>query len=68
MILMKIEIGEDNRELKKRNVYSMLKNNIKHLTLFLMLFYLFSQTHTITGVVSDDINKPLESANVLLNP
>jgi hypothetical protein len=64
MILMKIEIGEDNRELKKRNVYSMLKNNIKHLALFLMLFCLFSQTHTITGVVSDDINKPLESASI----
>lgn len=28
----------------------------------------FSQTHTITGVVSDDINKPLESANVIAKP
>jgi hypothetical protein len=49
----------------------MLKINIKHLTLFLMLFvsYLsFSQTYTITGVVSDDINKPLESANVIAKP
>ena len=38
--------------------------------LFLLFFSIlsFSQTHTITGVVSDDINKPLESANVIAKP
>jgi hypothetical protein len=38
--------------------------------LFLLFFTVlsFSQTHTITGVVSDDINKPLESANVIAKP
>lgn len=28
----------------------------------------FSQTHTITGVVSDSINNPLESANIIALP
>ncbi|UFH34649.1 carboxypeptidase-like regulatory domain-containing protein [Flavobacterium acetivorans] len=37
--------------------------------LFLLCTVLsFSQTHTITGVVSDDSNKPLESANVIAKP
>jgi hypothetical protein len=46
-----------------------LKNNIKHSTLFDVIFSpILSQTHTITGVVSDDINKPLESANVIAKP
>jgi hypothetical protein len=49
----------------------MLKIQIKHIAISLMLFvsYIsFSQTHTITGVVSDDINKPLESANIIAKP
>ncbi|UQD55251.1 carboxypeptidase-like regulatory domain-containing protein [Flavobacterium sp. K5-23] len=42
--------------------------------MFRILLFLFfanisySQTHTITGVVSDDVNKPLESANVIAKP
>jgi hypothetical protein len=38
--------------------------------LFLLFFtvFSFSQTRTITGVVSDHINKPLESANVIAKP
>lgn len=39
--------------------------------LFLLLFFTivsFSQTRTITGVVSDDVTKPLESANVIAKP
>ena len=38
--------------------------------LFLLFFTIvsFSQTHTITGIVSDDLNKPLESANVIAKP
>ncbi|TDE52762.1 carboxypeptidase-like regulatory domain-containing protein [Flavobacterium sp. GT3P67] len=39
----------------------------------ILLFFLisalsFSQTHTITGVISDAINKPLESANIIAKP
>jgi hypothetical protein len=35
--------------------------------IFLLFFTttIFSQTKTITGVISDDSNKPLESANVI---
>jgi hypothetical protein len=38
--------------------------------LFLLFFTttIFSQTKTITGVISDDANKPLESANVIAKP
>ena len=41
-----------------------------HKTLFLLLIssFTFSQTHTITGVVSDSINFPLESANIIAKP
>lgn len=42
-----------------------------HKILLYFLFFTtlsFSQTHTITGVVSDDGNKPLESANVIAKP
>ncbi len=41
-----------------------------HKTLFLLLIssFTFSQTHTITGVVSDSINVPLESANIIAKP
>jgi hypothetical protein len=38
---------------------------------FLLLFFtlsIFSQNHTITGVVFDDKEKPLESANIIANP
>ena len=39
-------------------------------TLFLVLIssFAFSQTRTITGVVSDSINIPLESANIIAKP
>ena len=39
-------------------------------TLFLLLFTTlsFSQTKILVGVVSDDVNKPLESANVIAKP
>jgi hypothetical protein len=40
----------------------------KTLLVFLITTLSYSQTHTITGVVSDDINKPLESANVIAKP
>jgi hypothetical protein len=33
-----------------------------------LLFSTFSFSQTITGVVSNDINKPLESANVIAKP
>ena len=38
--------------------------------LFLLFFTttIFSQTKTITGVISDDANKPLESANLISKP
>ncbi|MEM0542262.1 hypothetical protein WFZ85_06515 [Flavobacterium sp. j3] len=38
--------------------------------LFFLLFSTlsFSQTHTITGVVSDSINNPRESANIIALP
>lgn len=36
--------------------------------LFLFSSPSFSQTHTITGVVSDSINNPLESANIIAKP
>ncbi|MDI1316711.1 hypothetical protein [Flavobacterium sp.] len=41
-----------------------------HKTLFLLLIssFTFSQTHTITRVVSDSINVPLESANIIAKP
>lgn len=39
------------------------------LYLFLLIStFSFSQTHTITGVVSDSINNPLESANIIAKP
>ncbi|MCA0349493.1 MAG: carboxypeptidase-like regulatory domain-containing protein [Bacteroidetes bacterium] len=39
-------------------------------TLFFLLLtsFSFSQTKTITGVVSDTINNPLESANIIALP
>ncbi|MBM6498739.1 TonB-dependent receptor [Flavobacterium macrobrachii] len=40
---------------------------ILYYLLFLTSFS-FSQTHTITGVVSDSINNPLESANIIALP
>jgi hypothetical protein len=40
---------------------------LKILFLFICAFS-FSQTHTINGVVSDSINNPLESANILALP
>jgi hypothetical protein len=40
----------------------------KTLFLFLTSSLAFSQTHTITGVVSDSINVPLESANIIAKP
>jgi hypothetical protein len=37
--------------------------------IFLLITTLsFSQTHTITGVVSDSLNNPLESANIIALP
>jgi hypothetical protein len=38
--------------------------------LFFLFFTIasFSQTHSFTGIVSDDVNKPLESANVIAKP
>jgi hypothetical protein len=35
---------------------------------FLIPLFSFSQTHTVTGVVSDSINNPLESANIIALP
>ena len=40
----------------------------KILILLLFTTLSFSQSRTITGVVSDDTNKPLESANVIAKP
>ena len=45
--------------------------NFKQTTFFLMLFVSFisySQTKTITGIVLDTLNKPLENANVIAKP
>ena len=42
-------------------------SRILYYLLFLTTFS-FSQTHTITGVVSDSINNPLESANIIALP
>lgn len=38
------------------------------LILFFTSFISFSQTLTISGVITDDINSPLESANIIANP
>lgn len=38
------------------------------LLLFLFTSFSFSQTKSFTGVVSDDVNHPLESANVIAKP
>jgi hypothetical protein len=40
------------------------------LAIYLIFFTttIFAQTKTITGVISDDSNKPLESANVIAKP
>ena len=36
---------------------------------FIFLFTFFSsQAQTLTGVISDDLNKPLESANIIAKP
>ncbi len=40
----------------------------KILFFFLITTLSYSQTRIITGVVSDDLNKPLESANVIAKP
>ena len=39
--------------------------------IFFLLFLstnFFSQTKTLTGVVSDTLNMPLENANIIANP
>ena len=36
--------------------------------LFFLLFLITSQAQTLTGVISDDLNKPLESANIIAKP
>ena len=41
---------------------------LKILVLLLFSIFSFSQTHTITGVVSDSLNNPLESANIIALP
>ena len=40
------------------------------INLFLLFFFNFciSQTRTVTGVISDTINNPLEGANIIANP
>ncbi|MBM6500675.1 hypothetical protein [Flavobacterium macrobrachii] len=40
----------------------------KILLFLLFSTFSFSQTHTITGVVSDSLNNPLESANIIALP
>lgn len=48
-----------------------LKVHQKQIILFVALFasfLSFSQTKTITGVVSDTLNKPLENANIIASP
>ena len=44
------------------------KREITKIILLLFSTFSFSQTHTITGVVSDSINNPLESANIIALP
>ena len=39
-----------------------------HLLFLLISLSAFSQKKTITGVVSDSLNKPLESANLIAKP
>jgi hypothetical protein len=39
-----------------------------YIFLFLTSLVSFSQTVTISGVISDEINSPLESANIIANP
>ena len=36
--------------------------------LFFLLFLITSQAQTLTGVISDDLSKPLESANIIAKP
>ncbi|TDP61944.1 hypothetical protein [Flavobacterium dankookense] len=41
---------------------------LKNLFILFICSLSFSQTHTITGVVSDSLNNPLESANIIALP
>ena len=45
----------------------LVKQTIRFLILFAS-FISYSQTRTITGVVTDDANIPLENANVIAKP
>jgi len=40
----------------------------KNLLYFILFFTQFSFSQTLTGVVSDTLNKPLENANVIAKP
>jgi hypothetical protein len=49
----------------------MISNNIYLIYKFCFFLFIcksFSQNHTITGVVFDDKEKPLESANIIAKP
>ena len=41
---------------------------LKFIFLFFISILSYSQTHSLTGVVSDTLNIPLESANVIAKP
>mgnify|MGYP003680399980 CR=1 FL=1 len=40
----------------------------KYILFLLFSLFSFSQERTITGIVSDSLNKPLERANVIAKP
>lgn len=42
--------------------------NNKFILIFLFSIFSFSQERTITGIVSDSLNKPLKRANVIAKP
>ena len=41
---------------------------LKHLIFLFLFSFQFSYSQTLTGVVSDTLNKPLENANVIAKP
>ncbi|KIA99995.1 hypothetical protein OA93_04090 [Flavobacterium sp. KMS] len=41
---------------------------LRYILFFLFSTFSFSQTKSFVGIVSDDVNKPLESANVIAKP
>ena len=56
-----------NKKMLKQNNH--LTKRSKYILLFIVVsLFSFSQERTLTGIVSDSLNKPLERANVIAKP